>query len=281
MRIRKHAKLVGLSLTSTTAPADLTPQSSSRFHSPHVCQLNQSPWDLLSFPPDSPSSPFQVDGEESNYTANGSSANSIGAVESKASMKISLNVEDKNVSNYNHGIELGFRNGGTILCCKTNGKSWKCKKEASKGHSLCEHHLAHQLRDYNSLPAHPSAAAKKLEKPAAIAPIRRRGRPRKVRAPHPPPPAAANPYEFYYYSGFGPRWGKKRGVSSHVPKPDRVEKEEIVSGIVPHSSLAPSSEIESDEFDYVEDEEEENNLNVKKMRRGRKPIKARSLKSLM
>lgn len=60
MRIRKHAKLVGLSLTTTTALADLTPQSSSRFHSPHVCQLNQSPWDLLSFPPDSPSSPFQV-----------------------------------------------------------------------------------------------------------------------------------------------------------------------------------------------------------------------------
>lgn len=67
-----------------------------------------------------------------------------------------------------------------------------------------------------------------------------------------------------------------------MPKPDRVEKEEeIVRGIVPHSSLAPSSEIESDEFDYVEDPEEENNLNVKKMRRGRKPIKARSLKSLM
>ncbi|KAH7849630.1 hypothetical protein Vadar_020630 [Vaccinium darrowii] len=287
MRIRKHAKLNGLSLTATApngCSPDLTPRSTSssrlrQHNSPHICQLNQSPWDLLSFPPDSPSSPFQVvDGEESNYTANGSSGNSLGAGESVASMRMSLNVEDKNVKN---GIELGFGNGGAISYCKTVGKSWQCKKEASKGHSLSQHHL-------------PLPSAKKSEKPPVVVvaeatnPIRRRGRPRKVQLqpPPPPPPATANPYEFYYYSGFGPRWGKKRGVRD-VPKSDSVEEEEeeIVREIVPqHSSLSSSSsEIDSEEFDYIEDdddEDKEDKRNVKK-RRGRKPIKARSLKSLM
>ncbi|KAF7153881.1 hypothetical protein RHSIM_Rhsim01G0164000 [Rhododendron simsii] len=294
MRIRKHAKLAGLSLTATSPSgfsADLTPHGSSyRFHCPHhICQLNQSPWDVLSFPPDSPSSPFQVDGEESNYTANGSSANSLGAVESVASMRISMDMEDKNVNHNKNGIGLGFGNGGTISCCKTVGKGLKCKMEAWKGHSLCQHHLPHQLTVYDSLSAHPSAAAKKLEKPVTGPIRRRRGRPRKVQVPPPPPPTVVNPYEFYYYSGFGPRWGRKRGVS-HIAKAERVEEEEKEINVrerVLHSSiLVSSSEMDSDEFDYVEDkkkEDEENNANAKKkkMRRGRKPIKARSLKSLM
>ncbi|KAI8571953.1 hypothetical protein RHMOL_Rhmol01G0161000 [Rhododendron molle] len=295
MRIRKHAKLAGLSLTATSPSgfsADLTPHGSSySFHCPHhICPLNQSPWDVLSFPPDSPSSPFQVDEEESNYTANGSSANSLGAVESVASMRISMDMEDKNVNHNKNGIGLGFGNGGTISCCKTVGKGLKCKIEAWKGHSLCQHHLPHQLRVYDSLSAHPSAGAKKLEKPVN-APISCRGRPRKVQVPPPPPPKVVNPYEFYYYSGFGPQWGRKRGVS-HIAKSERVEEEEKEKEInvkerVPHSSiLLSSSEMDSDEFDYVEDkkkEDEEYNANAKKkkMRRGRKPIKARSLKSLM
>lgn len=228
-----------------------------------------------------------MDGEESNYTANGNSANSLGAVESVASMRISMDMEDKNVNHNKNGIGLGFGNGGTISCCKTVRKGLKCKMEAWKGHSLCQHHLPRQLRVYDSLSAHPSAAAKKLEKPVT-APIRRRGRPRKVQVPPPPPPTVVNPYEFYYYSGFGPRWGRKRGVS-HIAKSERVEEEEKEINVrerVPHFSiLLSSSEMDSDEFEYVEDmkkDDEENNAKKKKkMRRGRKPIKARSLKSLM
>ncbi|PSS24275.1 Growth-regulating factor like [Actinidia chinensis var. chinensis] len=266
MRIRKHAKLVGGVMCS----ADLLSPPAARHIS---CHLNQSPWDAISFPPDSASSPYQVDGDEDSFTANASLSDSIGAVESVASMKISVDGEDKNVNNQppNHALSTE-EDMEKVICCKTDGKAWKCKKETSRGHPLCDHHLA-QIRTYNSL-AHPLPGRKSVAAPEKAAAPTRRPRLKKSGSNSNLNP---NPQEFYYYSGFGPRWGKKRGSNNPVNNNNKVRLQEFEVGAAPSSS---SSQIDHDLCDYVEDDydEEEDEFGKK---RGRKPIKARSLKSLM
>ena len=58
MRIRKYANQAGLKLANTLSSTYLS--NPHTFIQPHICQLNQSPWDVISFPPDSASSPYQV-----------------------------------------------------------------------------------------------------------------------------------------------------------------------------------------------------------------------------
>ncbi|XP_057462166.1 uncharacterized protein LOC130752413 [Actinidia eriantha] len=263
MRIRKHAKLIGVMCS-----ADLLSPPAARHIS---CHLNQSPWDAISFPPDSASSPYQVDGDEDNFTANASFSDSTGAVESVASMKISVDGEDKNVNSQPPNQALSMEEDmEKVICCKTDGKAWKCKKEASQGHPLCEHHLA-QIRTYNSL-AHPYSGKKSEASPPEKAAATTR-RPRLKKAGSNP-----NPHEFYYYSGFGPRWGKRRGSNNVPSNNNRVGLQEVEDCVA--QAVASSSQIGNDLCDYVEDDydDEEDEFGKK---RGRKPIKARSLKSLM
>ncbi|KAL2236407.1 UNVERIFIED_CONTAM: hypothetical protein Sindi_0832400 [Sesamum indicum] len=157
-----------------------------------------------------------------------------------------------------------------VLCCKTDGKSWQCRREAAKGNSLCEHHLS-LLKNYNS-----SSHSKKSEK-SSLAEPQRRPRPKRASAS-----SSSNPHEFYYYSGFGPRWGRKRGEASKKAGTDASKNIEIESDL---NSAVLSRFQEDDDTDYVEDEEEENededHGNSSRKKRARKPIKARSLKSLM
>ncbi|GFY92516.1 hypothetical protein Acr_08g0009120 [Actinidia rufa] len=192
---------------------------------------------------------------------------------SVASMKISVDGEDKNVNNQppNHALSME-EDMEKVICCKTDGKAWKCKKETSRGHPLCEHHLA-QIRTYNSL-AHPLSGKKSVAAPEKAAASTRRPRLKKSGSNSNLNP---NPQEFYYYSGFGPRWGKKRGSNNPVNNNNKVRLQEFEEGAAPSSS---SSQIDHDLCDYVEDDydEEEDEFGKK---RGRKPIKARSLKSLM
>ncbi|XAR54042.1 hypothetical protein NMG60_11029024 [Bertholletia excelsa] len=275
MRIRRQAKLAGISFSNAGAGSgDLSPHL-------RICHLNQSPWDAISFPPDSASSPYQFDGEDS-FTANMSFGDSLGAVESVESMKLCLEGDENNVNEEadmeekdslsvvdegNDQLLLGAAETATV-CCKTDGKGWQCKSEAARGHSLCEHHLS-QLRAYNTVP-HPapsSAACKKSEKSAGS--VRRHRRPKKA-APSTSATTGSNPYEFYYYSGFGPRWGKKRGA---------IEEAKAVD-----ESTPSDSQIGSEEFDYVDDDDEDDvsiDGETPDRKRTRKPIKARSLKSLM
>lgn len=164
------------------------------------------------------------------------------------------------------------KNKATLFCNKSDGKGWQCRKAAKEGHALCEHHLA-QLRSYNSSN---HSSSRKLEKLADKQPHRRRGRGLKK------PPS--NPYEYYYYSGFGPLWGKKRGGN----KPESNRNELKTESPPSYSSQIdspddPDQKIE-DEYHHDDDEddtvdEEENGESSKK--RSRKPVKARSLKSLM
>uniref|UniRef100_A0A5B7BI79 WRC domain-containing protein n=1 Tax=Davidia involucrata TaxID=16924 RepID=A0A5B7BI79_DAVIN len=256
MRIRKHAKISAMLSHTSGSSSHLS--STETLLQTHVCQLNRSPWDVIIFPPDSSSTPpYQVDGDDS-FTGNGSLGDSIGAVESVASMKISLE-EEKRENGEEENNQLGFDNGEeAILCCKSDGKGWQCRREAKEGHSLCDHHLA-QLRNYNSLGHLSSKKSEKLPEKAAATICRRPRLPLKKAS------SGSNPHEFYYYSGFGPLWGKKRGNT----KPPKVEPALIEIATPPSSP----------ELDYVEDDEEEEGDAGKK--RSRKPIKARSLKSLM
>ncbi|XP_059655156.1 uncharacterized protein LOC132302338 [Cornus florida] len=275
MRIRKHAKLTGSSLI----PQDLLPET-------HVCQLNQSPWDVIHFPTGSSSTPeYKVD-KDSSFTGNGSFADSIGAVESTASMKISLEEEKetKEDDGPNHKREdhLGIENNEAILCSKSDGKGWQCWREAKEDHSLCEHHFT-QLRNYNNL-AHPGRrSGKSSEKDVAIS---RHPRTKKGSS-------VSNRHEFYYYSGFGPRWGKKRGtiIEPNVSSDPKLivtnvssDTKLVVEPITKVTTKSSALQIDDAEFDYVgeddyDDDQDESSEARKK--RGRKPIKARSLKSLM
>ncbi|XP_074279836.1 uncharacterized protein LOC141605097 [Silene latifolia] len=117
-----------------------------------------------------------------------------------------------------------------------------------------------------------------------------------------------NPYQFYYYSGFGPSWSKRRGKTkfNSVPEMDNCNGngnayngsgnsnsyDNIMDDDENKDSLSKSDnsnkhEIESfksvidaqRELDYIEDEEDEEEWYGGG--RVRKPIKARSLKSLM
>ncbi|GMP43537.1 hypothetical protein CsSME_00012860 [Camellia sinensis var. sinensis] len=270
MRIRKQAKLAALSLSSAAgATADLPPPPPIR-----LCHLNQSPWDVISFSPN----PFQVDGEDC-FKPNGSFGDSIGADESDASMKISTDRDEDNVKNDTlkriDSIAENVDKEDEVLCGKTDGKGWQCKEKASRGHSLCEHHLA-QLKKYNTL-AHPSTT-KKLEKPVEQpASIPRRTRQTK-------PTTYKNLDEYYYYEGFGPHWAKKRGERGEPSNTSNAESDEVEEIVLTPPS---SAQIGCKEFDYVDnDDEDDDDDNAGEsgtlgQKRTRKPIKARSLKSLM
>lgn len=164
--------------------------------------------------------------------------------------------------------------------------SWKCKKQFkeedySSLSSDHHHHRRSLLRssenNYYSTPDNCSIT----KKSAAGGTVTRRTRP--ARASKKVVSAAAggsNPYEFYYYSGFGPLWGKKRRDRGGE---DCGRSSENTMGI--RSNATTPSPSPSDELDYVDDDDDEEEEvdgdcdgGKKRMR---KPVKARSLKSLM
>ncbi|XP_019193144.1 PREDICTED: uncharacterized protein LOC109187414 [Ipomoea nil] len=297
MRIRKHAKVSPLTYAASSLEAG------ALLHA-HICQLNQSPWDVITFPPEEqeegssskllpppPAQPppppphsFLFDGCES-YPPNGSFNDSNEAVQSPDSAMLSPGWDYSNriaaAAGYSPAEEGAAAEAeeAAILCCKTDGKAWQCKREAKDGHAFCDHHLE-QLKHYNNL-AHPTktAAAKKSEKQTPPPPADdsrcRRTRPKK-------PSVSTNPYELYYYTGFGPLWGKKRGPgrASGTTSSAASEHDQANNG-----ASSSASEMDDREFDYVEDEyeddDEEDEFDDGKRKKARKPIKARSLKSLM
>lgn len=157
----------------------------------------------------------------------------------------------------------------TTMCVKNDGKGWQCSRESKRGHDLCEHHFAQVLKKQysssNNESAHSTTTSTAAGAVAAAETTQScRGRPHR--------PKKSSSSEFYYYSGFGPLWGKKRGSSS--------------TGKSTQGAQSSSSQMDNEGFDYIEDDEGDNyddevaNCKVK-IKRTRKPIKARSLKSLM
>ncbi|KAG6437905.1 hypothetical protein SASPL_102836 [Salvia splendens] len=240
MRIRKNVKIAQL-LNATSS------LKSCPLLQPHICQLNQSPWDVITFsPPSSPPPPLQLIGSSDVRAGNGSSEQCVSVSERKLSDTAAPPPppppppEEKEA----------------ILCCKTDGKSWHCQRETAKGNSLCEHHLS-MSRNYSS-PAATKKSARPKRAPAAA--------------------SSSNPHEFYYYSGFGPRWGKRRGEETR-----NAETEEAAISYTGDEEFDFFADYEDEDEEEEEDgeEEEERRDNGKKKKRVRKPIKARSLKSLL
>ncbi|KAJ0110382.1 hypothetical protein Patl1_00481 [Pistacia atlantica] len=271
MRIRKNAKLSSILYSHASTPESLQT---------HVCQLNQSPWDVISFSQETyPSFNPQLEGEDS-FTGNGSFGDSIGAVESVASMMdgeekaVMFKVEDMIIDD--NGMEdneetkmedkFGFeKEYKTLYCIKTDGKGWQCRNEAKDGYTMCDHHLS-LTKSYGN---NTSSFSKKPDKGIAV----RRGRARAKKGSS----SSSNPYEFYYYSGFGPLWGKRRGDKVNEGK--KVEDREV-EDMNQQSKTPSSSQIE--DIDFVDDEDDEDDENGDSgKKRMRKPVKARSLKSLM
>ncbi|KAL3647712.1 hypothetical protein CASFOL_008680 [Castilleja foliolosa] len=256
MRIRKHAKISPLVYATSSLKLGTHLQT-------HICQLNQSPWDVMMFSPPStpPPPPPQVDGD-GDCAVNGSLRGCISVTESDHWEAKSTTVKEEEAA-----AEIAEEK--IILCCKTDGKSWQCKKEAAKNSALCHHHLM-QARSYNNGYHH---MGKKTEKLSGEA--RRPARDKKAST-------TSNPYEFYYYSGFGPRWGKKRGdACNDINTTDATNSNNNVglSKNVEHEVEMGDDESDFDDYEVEEEiNSRDNNIGKKRVR---KPIKARSLKSLM
>ncbi|KAK3194761.1 hypothetical protein Dsin_026071 [Dipteronia sinensis] len=281
MRIRKNAKLSSILLSASSCSSHAsTPETLQT----HVCQLNQSPWDVISFSQES----FQFEGEDS-FTGNGSFGDSIGAVESSvASMMdgedhkaVMFKVDDMVIEEDNDVEELDGmldddeddnshlqieNEDKPLYCIKTH-----CRNEPRNGHNLCDHHAAKTCI---------SNSSKKADKGISVGTTSgRRGRARAKKGSS----SASNPYEFYYYSGFGPLWGKRRGGDRVNQGKKLLEENNSYPDV--KTSLSSSSLIDNGGLDYVDDfeddEDDEENGDTGKIKRMRKPVKARSLKSLM
>ncbi|CAL0308583.1 unnamed protein product [Lupinus luteus] len=269
MRIRKNAKLSPLffSFSSSSQGGSFPVQT-------HVCQLNQSPWDVIPFDSDS----IQFEGEDSVTAGNGA-GDSILFVESVASMP---RVDDMVMVDDNHTIEIDNNCDKVVAkasCCEGfDAKGWPCKNEPKDGQSFCRHHLS----------------SKK-----AVAAAARRGARARAAKKSTPSSSSSNPYEFYYYSGFGPLWGKQRGGNRNggeernnsngaaEENSPMMESENTITTTTLSSDNTNGSVVLMDNnkegFDYVDDnDEEEDDANDDSgKKRMRKPVKARSLKSLM
>ncbi|OMO78791.1 hypothetical protein CCACVL1_14097 [Corchorus capsularis] len=276
MRIRKNAKLSSM----------IYPDGSRR-ESVHVCQLNQSPWDVIPFSEEPyPSSIHHQFETEDSFNGNGSLGDSIGAVESVASM---MESEDKAILKA-EGMIIDD-NDDTDEVIKI-GEEFVFRSQCDEEDDSRQEGLlksCSNINHSNDSENNPSSLTnKKAEKNNQLTGSRR-GRARAARRGS--SSAASNPYEFYYYSGFGPLWGKRRGggsdrageISKNIEAKD-VENNS--SAITTQNNTTPSSSSQIDnneEFDYVDDEddEEDDENGDSGKKRMRKPVKARSLKSLM
>ncbi|KAI4364721.1 hypothetical protein MLD38_020776 [Melastoma candidum] len=263
MRIRKNNKHSSLLLLSS----DVSSSSNDLGPTHFVCQLNQSPWDVIPFSSSSSSSPYphQFGWDDNGFVA--AALNGCGFVGSVEPIESEHSDEKPIVGSDEEAHEITGTNGGLqswpvakTECAKTDGKFWKCKREAREGHHFCEHHIS-QLKSYGEKPAKANGAGP--------------GRARAARNKKSEASSGSRSSQYYYYSGFGPLWGKKQGGNRGAFGPSQSASDGI-------SYINPGDELEGEGDDRVEDDEEEGTRGVEgSKKRVRKPVKARSLKSLI
>ncbi|KAF3617772.1 putative pentatricopeptide repeat-containing protein-like [Capsicum annuum] len=309
MRIRKHAKISPPLYTCAVFPGA------------HLCQLNQSPWDVITFhddnnqedninqqtplPPPAPPSSYQLLDGYDTCAVNETFSDSKQSI---TSLKLDDNGETKRLNFLDNKVadvpadsndfekdeKMGDGdNSVTTMCVKNDGKGWQCSREAKRGHNLCEHHFAQGKKHCSSnhsaqysttalVAAGVNSNTEIKQTAVAAAEITPSSRDR----PHRTKKSLSS--EYYYYSGFGPLWGKKRGPSTgkkNNTAPPLAGAAEIYSS---HDSTTQGGQSSSPQMDnegaeHVEDEDDdaEEVENCKLIKRARKPIKASSLKSLM
>ncbi|CAH2069118.1 unnamed protein product [Thlaspi arvense] len=316
MRIRKNTKLSAMLLT-TAGYGGERPET-------YVCHLSQSPWDVIPLPsscdgddatelinlidsswflpsPSSSSPPLihQLDGEDS-FNGNGSLGDSNGAAERVLVVFLLVSVI---------GLIISVENNRSLVSAER--LNLVAAKDYERSPDFEDPMDRSENSDNKSKAVKPNSPVKTsgdddqvaLSVPAPP----KRGRPRGTtkKAPASSTAASTNPYEFYYYSGFGPRWGRKRrgsgdeeivmGDSKKKSSEDNMSKKSSSSGEENDKTAAfGDGRIGFDEFQFVEDDydvfdedsdhekkKEKTMVVKKKTKRGRKPVKERSLKSLM
>ncbi|XP_076950294.1 uncharacterized protein LOC143623224 [Bidens hawaiensis] len=280
MRIRKHAK----------TSAFLLHTSNNNIQQSSLCPLNQSPWDIITFPSTHSSSTSihlfddYVTHYNVNVAANRSSADdSARPIQSVASTKNSFDC-DTDIADENGN---GSGNDDDNIM---NYKSYQ-KEEEEK--------LGFVSEEDNCVVDKQNDVVWSTSKKAQSSVTKSRGNKKRAVA------VTSKQNEFYYYSGFGPSWGKKRGGN----KCTSFNACSTTSGVddMVHMDMDLDMDMDMDVvkdekwgepdltairtvwscregpgvdfFDDVEEDEKQKEKAVKK--RGRRPIKERSLKSLM
>ncbi|PHT55700.1 hypothetical protein CQW23_04186 [Capsicum baccatum] len=319
MRIRKHAKISSLLYTCSVFPGA------------HLCQLNQSPWDLITFPddnnsenninqqallsppPPAPPSSYKLDGYDScavneTFSDSQQSITSVKLDDNGETKK--MNFLDNKVMNFldnkvadvpadsnnfekDEVMEDGDNNVKT-MCVKNDGKGWQCSREAKRGYNLCEHHFvqgkkhcsSNNSAQYSTTTTAADGANSDTEIKQTVA-VEAEPTPSFRGRPHRPKKSSSS--EYYYYSGFGPLWCKKRGPST--VKNNNNTAPPVAGAAAIYSShdsttqggQSSSPQMDNEGVEHVEDDgdDAEEVENCKLIKRARKPIKARSLKSLM
>jgi hypothetical protein len=196
----------------------------------------------------------------------------------------------------------------TYKCKRSDGKRWQCSRPVSSPNSLCDYHF--QMRAYpNSKFATLVAAEAKAKKelkvpqPAAASKPATRSKPRKR-----PGQDLAVTEGFYYYGGFSPARSKRQCRSSGMKHDGEDEHAEDVSlsnqqapsaADCPVNKVAAHEDASSCNDDITGGDEDSSNASYrldgsgrnmngngehrhgKRKKLWRKPVKERSLKSLM
>ncbi|KAF3663937.1 hypothetical protein FXO38_09050 [Capsicum annuum] len=172
----------------------------------------------------------------------------------------------------------------------------KCSREAKRGHNLCEHHFSQGKKHCNSnksaqyststtaftVGANSDTKIKQTVEAAAEITLNSYSHPHRTKK--------SSSSEYYYYSGFGPLWDKKRGPSTGKKKNTAppILAAAVVEIYSSHDSTThegeyPYPQMDNEGVEHVENEYDDAKLveNCKLIKKARKPIKSRSLKSLM
>ncbi|KAI3711403.1 hypothetical protein L2E82_41467 [Cichorium intybus] len=165
-----------------------------------------------------------------------------------------------------------------VLCAERDEKGWQCGKVVKNGNTMCDHHISVWTTNKKS-----------RWEPEPINELVAGSRARQTKKQ-----ASTGPYEFYYYSGFGPSWGKKRavggsGTTNAYKEPTKIKgmrstdddmdiRKDIEIFFEPDISNVVPTKME---LASIDDDNKKGKMGIVGKKRGRKPIKARSLKSLM
>ncbi|EOA21219.1 hypothetical protein CARUB_v10001568mg [Capsella rubella] len=291
MRIRKNTKLASVLLATAGYGGER--------QETYVCHLNQSPWDVI---------PVTSSGDcdltnllDSSWFLPLSSSSSSS---SSPPLLHQFNGEDS----FNGDVSLGDCNGAAVSFVtveKLNLNAAEDKYEMSPdANEPMDQSDDNSDKISESLPEPNSPFETSGDEDQACAVTMpappKRGRPRGTGKKALASAAASkNPYEFYYYSGFGPRWGRKRGGSddekiglgdnNNNNKKSRSSDEEGDKTAAFGSGSVSFDYVEEDDVDVMDEDEESDHgkkkrkdkLMKKTIKRARKPVKERSLKSLM
>ncbi|GKD38366.1 hypothetical protein Tco_1258573 [Tanacetum coccineum] len=262
------------------------------------CELNQNPWDI-----DIPSfdSFYQVTDNEGysngNSAGNGCSVDYVNGLESMVSAKtfesVNNDFKDDGVLAFEEGEKSEIREE-IVLCGKIDEEGWQCGNVVKNGEIVCENHIIELNNDT-------VRGAKKKTQPV-------HGSLGGSGTRHTKKRVLADPYDdqLYYYSGFGPNWGKKRGsgntISNKYNEPTKIVRgenkiKEMSSGDEDKVNIGKGkknmyepevSEVGPTKLKFDDDADDYDDKKGKtgKKRSGkdmkvRKAIKARSFKSLI